>query len=120
MERGDQLGGVVAFIFADLIIIPILVIYRKYYGTRMMLVIAGVFYVTMVLAGDVVEFTFSGLGLVPEARTAKVGTTGVAWNYTTYLNIVFIILAAALVIRFFRSGGADAGHDGRQPQRGPP
>ncbi len=119
---GISFGGVVAFIFADLIIIPILVIYRKYYGTRMMLVIAGVFYATMVLAGYVVEFTFSGLGLVPEARTAKVGTTGVVWNYTTYLNIVFIILAAALVVRFFRSGGREmlammggspdeAGHD---------
>ena len=119
---GISFGGVVAFIFADLIIIPILVIYRKYYGTRMMLVIAGVFYATMVLAGYIVEFTFSGLGLVPADRTAKVGATGVVWNYTTYLNIVFIILAAALVVRFFRSGGREmlammggspdsAGHD---------
>ena len=102
---GISFGGVVAFIFADLIIIPILIIYRKYYGTRMMLVIAGVFYATMVLAGYVVEFTFSGLGLVPASRTAKVGETGIEWNYTTYLNIVFIIVAVALVVRFFRSGG---------------
>ncbi len=102
---GISFGGVVAFIFADLIIIPILIIYRKYYGTRMMLVIAGVFYVTMVLAGYVVEFAFSGLGLVPASRTAKVGETGIVWNYTTYLNIVFIIVALALVVRFFRSGG---------------
>src|SRR6202161_3887286 len=102
---GISFGGVIAFIFADLIIIPILLIYRKYYGTRMMLVLLGVFYATMVLAGYVVEFVFSGLGLVPTSRTAKVGETGVAWNYTTYLNIVFIILAAALVVRFFRSGG---------------
>ena len=102
---GISFGGVVAFIFADLIIIPILIIYRKYYGTRMMLVIAGVFYATMVLAGDVVEFVFSGLGLVPASRTANVGETGIAWNYTTYLNIVFIIVAVALVVRFFRSGG---------------
>jgi len=102
---GISFGGVVAFIFADLIIIPILIIYRKYYGTRMMLVIAGVFYATMVLAGYIVEFTFSGLGLVPASRTAKVGETGIAWNYTTYLNIVFIIVAVALVVRFFRSGG---------------
>ena len=102
---GISFGGVVAFIFADLIIIPILIIYRKYYGTRMMLVIAGVFYATMVLAGYIVEFTFSGLGLVPASRTAKVGETGIVWNYTTYLNIVFIIVAVALVVRFFRSGG---------------
>jgi hypothetical protein len=102
---GISFGGVVAFIFADLIIIPILLIYRKYYGTRMMLVLAGLFYVTMVLAGYIVEFVFTGLGLVPSARTAKVGETGVVWNYTTYLNIVFLILAAALLVRFFRSGG---------------
>src|SRR5580700_4085260 len=102
---GISFGGVVAFIFADLIIIPILIIYRKYYGTRMMLVLAGLFYATMVLASYVVEFVFSGLGLVPTSRTAKVGETGIVWNYTTYLNIIFIIVAAALVVRFFRSGG---------------
>ncbi len=102
---GISFGGVIAFIFADLIIIPILLIYRKYYGTRMMLVLTGVFYATMVLAGYIVEFVFSGLGLVPADRTAKVGETGIVWNYTTYLNIVFIIMAAALVLRFFRSGG---------------
>jgi uncharacterized membrane protein YraQ (UPF0718 family) len=102
---GISFGGVISFIFADLIIIPILVIYRKYYGTRMMLVLAGLFYVTMVLAGYVVEFLFGALGLIPAARTAQAGETGVVWNYTTYLNIVFIIVAAALVLRFFRTGG---------------
>jgi uncharacterized membrane protein YraQ (UPF0718 family) len=102
---GISFGGVVAFIFADLIILPILVIYRKYYGTRMMLTLLGIFYATMVLAGYIVEFLFSGLGLVPSARTAKVGETAIVWNYTTILNIIFLLVAAALVVRFFRSGG---------------
>jgi uncharacterized protein len=102
---GISFGGVVAFIFADLIIIPILVIYRKYYGTRMMLVLLGVFYAAMVLAGYIIEFLFGGLGLIPASRDAKVGETGVQWNYTTVLNIVFLLLAAALLVRFFRSGG---------------
>jgi uncharacterized membrane protein YraQ (UPF0718 family) len=102
---GISFGGVVAFIFADLIIIPILLIYRKYYGTRMMLVLTGLFYATMVLAAYIVEFVFSALGLVPADRTAKVGETGVVWNYTTYLNIVFLAVATALLVRFFRSGG---------------
>jgi uncharacterized protein len=102
---GISFGGVVAFIFADLIIIPILFIYRKYYGTRMTLVILGVFYAAMVLAGYVVEFVFGGLGLVPTARDARVGAEGVTWNYTTVLNIVFLMVAVALVVRFFRSGG---------------
>ena len=103
---GISFGGVVAFIFADLIIIPILVIYRKYYGTRMMLAILGIFYATMVVAGYIVEFLFGGLGLIPTTRNAKVGDIGVQWNYTTVLNIVFLLLAAALLVRFFRSGGA--------------
>src|SRR6516162_8737614 len=102
---GISFGGVVAFIFADLIIIPILIIYRKYYGTKMMLTILGIFYATMVLAGYAVEFLFGGLGLIPDERAAKVGETGIQWNYTTYLNIVFLLLAAALLVRFFRSGG---------------
>src|SRR5204862_7201029 len=102
---GISFGGVVAFIFADLIIIPILIIYRKYYGTRMMLMILGIFYATMVLAGYAVEFAFGGLGLIPAERAARVAETGITWNYTTILNIVFLLLAGALLIRFFRSGG---------------
>src|SRR5215471_4422993 len=102
---GISFGGVVAFIFADLIIIPILLIYRKYYGTAMMLTLLGIFYATMVAAGYIIEFLFGGLGLIPAERTAKVGDIGVQWNYTTVLNIVFLLLAAALLVRFFRSGG---------------
>jgi uncharacterized protein len=101
---GISFGGVVAFIFADLIIIPILVIYRKYYGTAMMLTIAGIFYAAMAAAGYIIEFVFSGLGLVPATRAAKVTTTAITWNYTTILNIIFLLAAAALVTRFFRSG----------------
>ncbi len=102
---GISFGGVTAFVFADLIIIPILIIYRKYYGTRMMLAVLGIFYATMVIAGYVVEFLFRGLGLVPAERAARVGVTGVEWNYTTVLNILFLLVAAALLARFFRSGG---------------
>ena len=102
---GISFGGVIAFIFADLIIIPILVIYRKYYGTTMMLTMLGIFYAAMVLAGYAVEFLFGGLGLIPAERTAKVAETSIQWNYTTILNIVFLLLAAALLVRFFRSGG---------------
>ena len=102
---GISFGGVVAFIFADLIIIPILNIYRKYYGMRMMIFILATFYIAMVVAGYVVEFTFGGLGLIPTSRTAKVGTSAITWNYTTILNIIFIIVGSALVLRFVRTGG---------------
>jgi uncharacterized membrane protein YraQ (UPF0718 family) len=103
---GISFGGVVSFIFADLIIIPILVIYRKYYGTKMMLAILGIFYATMVIAGYIVEFSFGALGLIPATRAVKVAEAGIQWNYTTILNIIFLLLAAALLVRFFRSGGA--------------
>jgi len=101
---GISFGGVIAFIFADLIIIPILVIYRKYYGTKMMLTLLGIFYATMVAGGYIIEFTFGGLGLIPAQRDARVAETGITWNYTTILNIIFLLLAAALLVRFFRSG----------------
>ncbi len=103
---GISFGGVISFIFADLIIIPILLIYRKYYGTRMMLVLLGTFYLTMVVAGYIVEFLFGAVGLIPAGRSAKVAAAAIHWNYTSVLNILFLLLAGALLARFFRSGGA--------------
>jgi uncharacterized membrane protein YraQ (UPF0718 family) len=102
---GISFGGVIAFIFADLIIVPILVIYRKYYGTKMMLFILATFYATMVVAGYLVELLFGGLGLIPTERNAKVVEASIQWNYTTVLNIVFLVLAGALLVRFVRTGG---------------
>ncbi len=103
---GISFGGVVSFIFADLIIIPLLLIYRKYYGTRMALFLGGTFYVTMVAAGYLVEIVFGLARLVPTgARHARVGMTGISWNYTSWLNVVFLLLAAALVWRFLATGG---------------
>jgi len=102
---GISFGGVLAFIFADLIVLPILDIYRKYYGWRMAIFLLGSFYATMVAAGLAVEWIFDGLGLIPDDRNAKVVEASVTWNYTTVLNIVFLCLAAALVWRFVSSGG---------------
>jgi uncharacterized membrane protein YraQ (UPF0718 family) len=102
---GISFGGVIAFIYADLIILPILNIYRKYYGTRMALVLLGTFYAAMAGAGYLVEILFRAAGLVPRQRAARVTTEAISWNYTTWLNIVFLILAAVLVVRFLRTGG---------------
>ncbi len=102
---GISFGGVVSFIFADLIILPILDIYRKYYGWKVMGYILLTFYVTMAAAGYVVEFVFGALGIIPTNRNVVAITEGVTWNYTTVLNIIFLLLAAILVIRFIRTGG---------------
>ena len=102
---GISFGGVVSFIFADLIILPILDIYRKYYGWKVMGYILVTFYVTMAAAGYVVEFLFEALGIIPSNRNIAAVTEGVQWNYTSILNIIFLVLAAILVIRFIRTGG---------------
>jgi uncharacterized protein len=102
---GISFGGVVAFIFADLIIAPILNIYRKYYGRRMALFLLGTFYAAMAAAGYMIEIVFGGLGLIPGRAGAKVPDMGVSWDYTTWLNIVFLLLALVLIIRFVRTGG---------------
>src|SRR5262245_29301233 len=102
---GISFGGVAAFIFADLIVLPILNIYRKYYGRRVSLYLLATFYATMVVAGIVVEILFQAFGLVPDERDAKVVEASVTWNYATVLNIVFLALSAVLVIRFLRTGG---------------
>jgi hypothetical protein len=102
---GISFGGVIAFIFGDLIILPIINIYRKYYGIRMALFITATFYAAMVIAGYLVELIFGAAGLTPRTRQAMVMKERVSWNYTTYLNIAFLILAAVLLIRFARTGG---------------
>ncbi|MEV0262343.1 permease [Streptomyces sp. NPDC050617] len=118
-KGGISFGGVVAFLFADLLILPILNIYRKYYGARMALFLLGTFYASMVLAGYVVEFVFGFSGLIPDRSHAAVPDNGVSWNYTTWLNIAFLLLAAALVIRFLRTGGrAMLGMMGGAPESG--
>jgi uncharacterized protein len=102
---GISFGGVVAFIFADLLILPILNIYRKYYGIAMMLRLLGIFYASMVIAGYLVELLFGAAGFIPSQRNAMVMDAGISWNYTTWLNIAFLALAVVLVVRFVRTGG---------------
>ena len=102
---GISFGVVVSFIFADLIIIPLLVIYAKYYGKRMAWFLFGTFYIAMATAGYVIELVFTPLGLVPTGpRNASVGDTSIQWNYTTVLNIAALLVAGGLVARFVRSG----------------
>jgi uncharacterized membrane protein YraQ (UPF0718 family) len=102
---GISFGGVIAFIFADLLILPILNIYRKYYGTAMMLALLGTFYAAMVTAGYLVELLFGATSLIPSQRNATVMHAAISWNYTTWLNIVFLVIAALFVIRFITTGG---------------
>jgi hypothetical protein len=102
---GISFGGVIAFIFADLIILPILDIYRRYYGLKMMWFLLATFYVAMAGAALIVEGLFSLAGLTPRTRAAHVTVAAITWNYTAWLNVAFLLLAAMLVWRFLRTGG---------------
>src|SRR5467141_2325957 len=102
---GISFGGVIAFIFADLIVLPVLNIYRKYYGLKMAGFLFFTFYAAMAGAALIVELVFGTLGLVPAERNARVVEASLTWNYTSWLNIAFLVLAAALVWRFFTTGG---------------
>jgi uncharacterized membrane protein YraQ (UPF0718 family) len=102
---GMSFGGVISFIFADLIIVPILLIYRKYYGTAMALRLFAIFYATMTAAGYIVEAIFDPLGLIPTTHHVAALQPHISLNSDTYLNAVAICLTIVLVARFVRSGG---------------
>ena len=102
---GISFGGVIAFIFADLIVLPVLDIYRKYYGWKMAGFLFATFYAAMAGAALIVEAIFGAAGLIPREHQARVVEAAMAWNYTTWLNVAFLALAAALVWRFLKTGG---------------
>jgi uncharacterized membrane protein YraQ (UPF0718 family) len=104
---GISFGGVVSFLFADLIVLPILDIYRKYYGWKMSAFLFVVFYASMAVAALAVEFLFGALHLIPQQRNAKIMEEAISWNYTTWLNIAFLLVAGMLVWRFMRTGGPE-------------
>jgi uncharacterized protein len=102
---GISFGGVISFIFADLLILPILNIYRKYYGGRMSLYLLVASYAAMALAGFLVGGAFQLLGLSPAHHHVAVFESRPAWNYTTFLDFGFIVLIAVLAWRFLTTGG---------------
>ncbi|HEY8108119.1 MAG TPA: permease [Gaiellaceae bacterium] len=95
-QGGISFGGVISFIFADLITLPLLLIYRRYYGRHMMLKLLATFWIVMSAAGLIVEYLFRALGIEPTERPAVVAPTEFSWNYTTFLNIVFLFVLAGL------------------------
>ncbi|MDQ1397115.1 MAG: uncharacterized protein QOG64_2374, partial [Acidimicrobiaceae bacterium] len=93
---GISFGGVISFIFADLIALPLVLIYRKFYGPKLTWRLFGLFWLVMAAAGLIVEGLFAVLHLIPKTRPDEIVHTGFQWNYTTYLNIVFLAVFAGL------------------------
>jgi uncharacterized membrane protein YraQ (UPF0718 family)/YHS domain-containing protein len=106
---GISFSGVIAFVFADLIVVPIVLIYRKYYGGRVTARLVAIMFVSMVVAALIVDGVFSALDLVPTHRPSieSIAERDITWNYTTFLNIVFICVAGALVALTLRRGAKD-------------
>ena len=106
---GCTFGGVIAFIYGDLIVLPLIVAYRKYYGTKAAAYITGVLFAAMVVAGIVVDLLFAGLGLIPGGARPEPAMSHASfeWNYTTWLNIVAIVAGAVLLYLHFRQGGGE-------------
>ena len=109
-SHGISFGGVISFIYADLIVIPIIIIYAKYYGARAAAWITAIFYVAMVLAGIIVDLVFRALGLIPQGSRppSAIEHAHIIWNYTSWLDLIALILAAWLLFLHFRSRN---GHD---------
>ena len=108
--HGISFGGVISFIYADLLVIPILMIYAKYYGVRAAAWITAIFYVAMVLAGIIVDLVFTALGLIPQGSRppSAIEHAHITWNYTSWLDLIALIFAAWLLFLHFRSRN---GHD---------
>ena len=104
-NSGISFGGVIAFIYADLVVIPIIDIYSRYYTGRIAWFLTWTMFVAMSLAGFIVELLFKAAGWIPPERRATIVEAQVTWNYTTVLNVLFLAIAAVLVWRAGRTGG---------------
>jgi hypothetical protein len=103
---GSSFGGVISFLFADLITFPLLLIYRQYYGTRLTLRLVAVFWAVMTVAGLLTQGLFQWVGLVPTRHASRIVTEQVTWNATTMLNII-LLLAFAVLYGLHRRGQGD-------------
>jgi uncharacterized membrane protein YraQ (UPF0718 family) len=118
-SSGATFGGVIAFIYGDLIVLPLIMAYRKYYGGKAAAYIACALFAAMVLAGLIVDLLFTVLGLAPKSGGALPAMVGAqfAWNYTTWLDLAAIAGGGFLFYLHFRHGEAEGRHTGHGAHR---
>jgi YHS domain-containing protein len=95
-KGGISFGGVISFIFADLVAAPLVLIYRRYYGGALTWRLVGLFWAVMAAAGLAVEAIFSAAGIIPHHRPTQIVSASFHWNYTTVLNVIFLGVFAYL------------------------
>ncbi len=115
---GISFGGTIAFVFADLITLPLLLIFRRYYGNQLTVKLLAVFWATMSIAGLATEYLFQAIRILPKPDTAVHGMVGrdvFGWNYTTVLDVIALIGFAAIFwlyrIRHRLGGGSGYAKD---------
>lgn len=109
-SHGISFGGVLSFIYADLLVVPLIIIYVKYYGARAAVYIVGIFYAAMVLAGIIVDLLFSAFGLVPSGPRppSVLEHAAIVWNYTSWLDLAALVVFAGFFIVHFLQPPAHA------------
>jgi len=113
-QGGSSFGGVVSFVFADLITLPLLAIYRKYYGGPLTLRLLAAFWAAMSLAGLAVQALFALLRLPAPARDGMIDAMRPSWNYTTVLDLIALV-AFAVLYRLYRTRDVAAGRYAKDP-----
>lgn len=109
---GISFGGVLSFLYADLIVLPLLDVYRRYFGLKMAIYIGVVFYITMVLTGSIMDVAFASFDLIPKPNpNMRAEMTHFALNYTFWLNLIFGALAIYLFVISRRKAIIHREHD---------
>jgi hypothetical protein len=112
-SNGISFGGVISFIYGDLIVIPLILVYAKYYGARAAAYITVIFYVCMVAAGILIDLIFNAFDLIPKGPrpASAVAHAHITWNYTSWLDLVAGVVFIALIALYLRAKASDhAGH----------
>ena len=118
-ENGVSFAGIMAFIFSDLVVLPVLRIQAQYYGWRMALYILAVFYVILVLSALLLHYGFAAFGALPDAALADsvTGRNFFSLDYTAILNLLFLLASTLFLYSHWRDHGAPGGHDGTMSER---
>ncbi|HVT20812.1 MAG TPA: permease [Mycobacteriales bacterium] len=107
-QHGVSFGGVVAFIFADLLTLPLVLIYRKLYGVRLTVRLVGVLWFAMTVAGLLTELVMRAAGGIPAHRPQLIAPERFAWDHTTVLNIIAVVVLALVVRAAWRPDEGEA------------